>query len=64
MYKRQNIGCDESSDSVSSSETYVEESTLSMKSGRDKVWLKEGDDWRLDGDDGGGEEVGKGDKCK
>ena len=49
---------------MSSSETYVEESTLSMKSGRDKVWLKEGDDWRLDGDDGGGEEVGKGDKCK
>jgi len=35
---RANFGSDESSDSVSSSETYVEESALSMKNGRDREW--------------------------
>jgi len=58
-----NLGCGDSSDSVSCSETYVEESTLFMKSGREKVWLKEGEHCRSDGDDGGGAKVGEGDQC-
>lgn len=51
---RANPCCGDSSKSMSSSETYVEESALSVKSGRLKIWLKEGEECRSDGDDGGG----------
>jgi len=51
------LSCGDSSDSVSSSETYVEETTLSVRSGVKKTRLRDDEEWWSDGDDGGGEEM-------
>ena len=50
----------ESSDSVSSSETYVEDTDCSVKSGEEKVRRRAGKDHRSEGGDGGEEDMGDG----
>ena len=52
-----NLAWDISSDSVSSSETYVEESALSVRSGEERVWFKCDGSRRSEGENEGGEEV-------
>ncbi|KAK8470298.1 hypothetical protein PHAVU_004G105300, partial [Phaseolus vulgaris] len=56
----ENVSWDNSSDSVSSSETYVEESSHSVKSGKEKVRFKCDVVRRPEGEDEGGEEVEEG----
>jgi len=56
----ENLSWDISSDSVSSSETYVEESALSVRSGEEKVWFKRDVVRRPEGENEGGEEVEEG----
>jgi len=51
---------DDSSDSVSSSETYVEETAFSVRSGEEQNRFNSGDDRRLAGEEDGGEKAGEG----
>ena len=57
---KENLPWDDSSDSVSSSETYVEETAFSVRSGEEQNRLSCGDVRRSEGEEGGGEKVREG----